>query len=56
MSLLVAYQILGLFLNTLTADEKHFFCNSNSESLQQPIQIHLPKKLKLFSLNLLLHF
>ena len=54
MSLLVAYQILGLFLNTLTADEKHFFCNS--ESLQQPIQIHLPKKLKLFSLNLLLHF
>ena len=35
-------EILGLFVNTLTADDKYSI--HNSETLWQPIQIQLPKK------------
>ena len=49
MSLSVIYELLGLFVNTLTADNKYFLCNE--KSLPQPIQMHLSKK-KL-SLNIL---
>ena len=46
MSLLVICEILGLFLNTLTADDKFSF--RISENLRQPIQMILSKK-KTFS-------
>ena len=46
MSLLVICEILGLFVNTFTADEKYFLCNS--ENLPEPIQIQLSKKEKTF--------
>ena len=52
MPLLVISKILGLFLNTLPADDKYSF--RNSENLPQPIQMQLSKK-KHF-LNFLLHF
>ena len=42
MSLLMISETLGLFLNILIADDKCSF--RNSENLQQPIQMHLPKK------------
>ena len=47
MSLLMIYQILGLFVNTLTSDNKYSLCNS--EVLQQPIQMQLSKKEMTFS-------
>ena len=40
-------QILGHFVNTLTADDKYSFCNC--EILQQLIQMQLPKKQMTFS-------
>ena len=46
MSLLVIYELLGLFVNTLTANNKYFLCNE--KSLPQPIQMQLSKK-KTFS-------
>ena len=42
MSLLVTCEILGLFLNTLTADGKYSFCNSSN--LPKDIQMQLYKK------------
>ena len=40
-------QILRLFVNTLTVDEKHFVLNRGN--LTQPIQMQLPQKQKTFS-------
>ena len=45
MSLLVISEILGLFVNTLTANDKYFLLNRN---LQEPIRTQLSKKQKLF--------
>ena len=42
MSLLVISEILGLFVNTLTADDKQS-CR-NSKNLRQPIQMQWSKK------------
>ena len=42
MFLLVISEILGLFINTLTADEKYYFCNCGNLSL--PIQLQLFKQ------------
>ena len=39
MSLLVISEILTLFVNTLTADDKHSL--RNTENLSQPIQMQL---------------
>ena len=47
MSLLVISEILGLFVNILTADDKYFL--RNSENLRQPTQRHLSIKVKPFS-------
>ena len=47
MCLLVIGEILGLFINRLTADDMHFLCNS--ENLQEPIQVQLSQSKKLFS-------
>ena len=47
MSLLVISEFLGLFINTLTAEDKHFLCNG--ENSPQPIQIQLSKRQKTFS-------
>ena len=47
MSLLLIYKILGMFVNTLTGDDKHFLLNRNN--LTQPIQIQLSHKQKAFS-------
>ena len=41
-------KILGLFVNTLTVDDKHYFLNR--EYLTQPNQIQLSQKEKTFSL------
>ena len=41
MTLLEICEILGLFVNTLTADDKYFL--SNSENLHQSIQMQLSK-------------
>ena len=46
-SLLVIYKILRLFVNTLTADDKHYLLNR--DNLTQPIQIQLSQKQKIFS-------
>ena len=46
MSVLVICEILGLFVNTLTADDKYFL--SNSENLHQSIQMQLSKKKTFF--------
>ena len=46
-SLLVIYKILGLFLNTLTADDK--CCLLNRDNLTQPIQREVSKKEKCLS-------
>ena len=40
-SLLLIYEILGLFVNTLTRDDKHSPCNS--ENIPQSIQMQLSK-------------
>ena len=47
MSLLVIFKILGLFVNTLTADAKYSL--RYRESLPQPIPIQVSKKQKSFS-------
>ena len=47
MSLLVIWEILGHFVNALTADDKYSLCNS--ENLLQLIQMQLPRKLKTLS-------
>ena len=47
MSLLVTCEILGLFFNTLTVNDRYSF--RNSRNLPQPIQIQLSKKQKVFS-------
>ena len=47
MCLLMICEILGLFVNTLTADHK--YCLRNNEDLQQSIQMQLSKKQKAFS-------
>ena len=46
-SLLVIHKILGLFVDTLTVDEKHYMLNR--ENLTEPIQIQLFLKQKTFS-------
>ena len=48
MSRFVISEILGLFVNTLTADDRYFFLNF--KNLQEPIQVQLSKK-KNFFLN-----
>ena len=45
--LLVLYNILRLFLNTLTADDKHYLLTT--DNLMQPIQMQLSQKPKPFS-------
>ena len=45
-SLLVTFEILGLFFNTLTVDDK-YPCYKN-EAFRLAIQVQLSKKLKLF--------
>ena len=45
-SLLVIYKILRLFVNTLTADGKHYLLNR--DNLTQPIQMQLSQKQKKF--------
>ena len=47
MSLLWICDFLGLFVNTLTADVKHFI--RDSDKLRQPIQMKLSKNRKTFS-------
>ena len=47
MSTLVLCKILGLFVGTLTADDKYSLLNRNN--LTQPIQILLSQKQKTFS-------
>ena len=47
MSLLVICEILGLFINTLTVDDKYFL--RNRENIPQPIKMHLSKKQEAFS-------
>ena len=47
MSLLKISEILWLFVDTLTADDKYSL--RNSENLRQPIQLHLSKTQKSFS-------
>ena len=47
MSLLVISEILELFLNTLTADDKYSL--RKSENFWQPIQMKLSKKETFFS-------
>ena len=47
MSLLVIPEILGLFVNTLTVNDKYSL--RNSEDLQQRIQMQIKKKKKQFS-------
>ena len=46
-SLLVIHKILGLFVNTLTVDDKHYMLNR--DNLTQPIQLQLSLKQKTFS-------
>ena len=46
-SLLVISEILGLFLNTLTTDEKYSL--RNSENLSESIKMQLSKTQKTFS-------
>ena len=41
------HKILGLFVNTLTVDDKHYMLNR--DNLTQPIQKPLPQKQKTFS-------
>ena len=46
-SLLVIHKILIVFVNTLTADDKHYLLNR--DNLTQPIQMQLYQKQKTFS-------
>ena len=41
------YKILGLFLNTLTVDDKNYLLNR--DNLTQPIQLQFSQKQKTFS-------
>ena len=41
------HKILGLFVNTLTVDDKHYLLNR--DNLTQPIQMQLSQKQKTFS-------
>ena len=52
-SLLVRSEVLGLLVNTLTADNK--YCRYDKMKFPQPIQMQLSEK-KIFFLNSLLHF
>ena len=52
-SLFVICKILGLFFNTLTANDKYSLVNR--DILTQPIEVHWSKKLKKLK-NLFLHF
>ena len=45
-SLLVIHKILIVFVNTLTADDKHYLLNR--DNLTQPIQMQLYQKQKTF--------
>ena len=45
----MTFQPLGLFVNTLTADDKYSL--RNSENLREPIQMQLYKILNIFSQN-----
>ena len=47
MSLLVTFEILGMFVKLMTVDDKYCLCNS--ENLPQPIQRQLSKKRETFS-------
>ena len=47
MALLALWKILGLFVTTLTADDKYSLLNR--DNLTQPIQILVPQKQKTFS-------
>ena len=47
MSPLVIYEIFVLFVNTLTAKNKYFLCNSGN--LQELVQMQLSKKQYTFS-------
>ena len=47
MSLLVICEVLGLFANTFTVDEKYSLLNR--ENLPQPFRMQLSKKQKIFS-------
>ena len=53
-SLLLAFQVLGLLVKTLAADEKYPVLNR--ENLTIPIQMQLSQKKKTLFLNFLLHF
>ena len=46
-SLLVIHKILRLFVNTLTADDKHYLLNR--ENLAERIEMELSQKQKTFS-------
>ena len=46
-SLLVTDKFVGLFVNTLPADDKHYLLNRDNST--QPIQIQLSQKQKTFS-------
>ena len=52
-SLLLAFQVLGLLVKTLAADEK--YPALNRDNLTIPIQMELSQKQKVF-LNFLLYF
>ena len=45
------HKILGLFVNTLTVDDKHYMLNR--DNVTQPIQIELSQQQKTFSKFLL---
>ena len=47
MSVLVISEILGLIINTLTADDKYSL--HNRKNLRQPIKLQLSRKKKIFS-------
>ena len=59
-SLLEIYKIVRVFVNTLTADDKHYL--PNRDNLTQPIQMQFSQKIKTFSevffafLKSILHF
>ena len=54
MSLCVVCEILGLFVNALSADDK--FSLGNSDNLRPPFQIQLSKKANFFFMNILPRF
>ena len=50
---LVIHKILGVFVNTLSVNVKHYLLNR--DNLTQPIQMQLSEKQRIF-LNLFWHF